>query len=148
MTVYQRVHIVRAAKWEGNVETIKEEFGKAPLPIGLYPLPSLTIHGLDGDTICNIGDYIVKEGEDDFYAVKQSIFEENFCESPKKGFVEIESYVFNAPYDDLETITVRIFDRKYVKSVSYPKNESVEYKILVLIDMLREMKEFIIMNGG
>lgn len=65
--------IIDAVKWEGLLEPLGC-FG-APLEICLYPLPSITIKTLEGDMICNIGDYIIKGVKGELYPCKPDIFE-------------------------------------------------------------------------
>lgn len=48
------------------------------LPIILQPLPEITIQTLEGNMICNIGDWVIRGTEGEFYPCKDSVFQRKY----------------------------------------------------------------------
>lgn len=69
--------VIDAVLWDGKLEVLKslESTLYPTLEIGVYPIPSLTIKTLEGDVICNIGDYIIRGVKGELYPCKPDIFE-------------------------------------------------------------------------
>lgn len=67
--------VIDAFKWNGKLKELMLAFDTNDLPIGLYPIPEITIKTLDGDMRCNIGDYIIRGPRGEFYPCKSDIFE-------------------------------------------------------------------------
>ncbi|HHF7341037.1 TPA: hypothetical protein ACPSKZ_000696 [Legionella anisa] len=70
--------VIEAVQWNGRLEDLVQAFGAEPLPIGLYPIPQITIQTLEGDMRCEIGDYIIKGIKGEFYPCKHDIFEATY----------------------------------------------------------------------
>lgn len=67
--------VIEAMQWDGGIETrniLGEWLGDKFLTHGEYDHPS--IRTLEGDHLCNIGDFIVKGVKGEFYPVKPDIF--------------------------------------------------------------------------
>jgi hypothetical protein len=65
---------IDAMQWDGHLFELVDAFGTSDLPIGLFPIPALTIRTLEGDMRCEIGDYIIRGVKGEFYPCKPDIF--------------------------------------------------------------------------
>ena len=71
--------VIEAIQWNGFLEDFKPWMDKCGnLPIILSPLPALTIKTLEGDMLCNIGDYVIAGVYNEFYPCKKEIFEATY----------------------------------------------------------------------
>lgn len=76
-TYIQNPVTVDACQWTGNnVEEIKEFV--TPIAEYLEDESAILVHTSDGDFKANIGDYIVKNDNDEFYVCGRYVFEENY----------------------------------------------------------------------
>lgn len=79
MALYRKKPIIiKAVRWEGKLQHLLDAFGDEDLPIGLFPIPALTIKTLEGDMRCEIGDYIIRGIKGEFYPCKPDIFEASY----------------------------------------------------------------------
>ena len=79
---------IEAVEWTGfNLKEIQDfvgdslivEYNDAAYQAGVAPpVVRLTIHTLEGDMICNRGDYIIKGIKGEFYPCKPDIFEQSY----------------------------------------------------------------------
>jgi hypothetical protein len=81
----KRPVVVEAVQWTGNIEEIKEFIPKDLYFFGPNVGKSInnqnwtiSISTLEGDMICNIGDWIIKGVKSEFYPCKDDIFKATY----------------------------------------------------------------------
>lgn len=69
---------IEAAKYTGNWGDMCEWIGKDAQYF--HEQDRLVIHTLEGDMTANIGDYVIKGAQGEFYPIKPDIFEQSYEE--------------------------------------------------------------------
>jgi hypothetical protein len=71
--------VIEAVKWDGTTESANEiiKFAK-PNAMWHYNHNHMTIHTLEGDMSAQVGDFIIKGVQGEFYPCKPGIFEATY----------------------------------------------------------------------
>ena len=89
--------VIDALQWTGhNVEQMEQflngsDYGIIENSYGY----SLTIHTLEGDHFANIGDYVIRGVQGEYYPCKPDIFQETYEPYTESSSERIKRFVFN-----------------------------------------------------
>lgn len=73
---YKKPIVIEAVRWDGKMYSHPKEL--PCIYIGNKDKDILIIKTLEGDMICNIGDYIIKGIKGEFYPCREDIFLESY----------------------------------------------------------------------